>query len=632
MGTGYLPAHAEEWRRWGLRGLLFLALVVITWPVAGVTPYPGLDQAWVLGLNLGVADGLAWGRDLVFTYGPLGYSVFPLAIDRETLLAALIVAGFVQLLLVAVLYLCLRRRYGPLASTILTFLGACTIGAAQYDATIAIAFGLVVLALTAPEQRVRQATWALAVGGPALAALGLLIKLNAGVGAAAVVAIGLCALPSPKRALPLALASGLLSLVVLWLVAGQPLPALGDYLRNSLDTVGGYVEAMGYEEGGSASEWHLLVILGSAVALTGLVWASFPELSDRRRAALAAAVLAMHYFVLREVFLRHNLARGATFAVLIVVVLMIPWPWPRRGLSMAIAAALTIAFIASVGTSIDSVWGPRTNAHALAHELHVVVDDEEFEHEQEFGRAAIKAEDLIPPSVLAPLRGRCLTAEPIEVAAVWAYGFDWCPLPTLQTYGAFTSRLDQLDADRYADPESGPDGVIRQDFAIDERLPAWESPAAMLAMLCNFESAADDGRWQALVRVEDRCDEPRKVGTVEGELGQPIELPPAPPGTVLTARVHGLEIGGFERLEMLFTRPAMRWISINGEPRHRVVPGTVGDGLILDVPRRADYPEPFELGQHAKTLTAEINGQEGGSISVDLEAVPIDVRAGRAKP
>ena len=104
MGKGYLPADAEEWRRWGLRGLFFLALFVVTWPIAAVTPGPGLYQSWVLGLAMAVSEGLVWVRDIVFTYGPLGYSVFPVAIGSGTLLSALFVAGVVQLLLVAFVF------------------------------------------------------------------------------------------------------------------------------------------------------------------------------------------------------------------------------------------------------------------------------------------------------------------------------------------------------------------------------------------------------------------------------------------------------------------------------------------------------------------------------------------------
>jgi len=78
-----------------------------------------------------------------------------------------------------------------------------------------------------------------------------------------VIAIGLVAMPSPKRALAARARRRRVSLAVLWLLAGQPLPALGDYLRNAIDTISGYVEAMGFEKAESAGEWQLLVILGS---------------------------------------------------------------------------------------------------------------------------------------------------------------------------------------------------------------------------------------------------------------------------------------------------------------------------------------------------------------------------------
>ena len=128
----------------------------------------------------------------------------------------------------------------------------------------------------------------------------------------------------------------------------------------------------------------------------------------------------MHYFVLREVFLRHSLGRGASFAVLIAVALAIPWPPRRQVLSLAISATLAVAFLASVGSSLGEIWGPKSNAHALAHQLHVVADGGELDREREYGRATIESVDKVPPGVLAALKGRCVNAEPIEVAAVWA--------------------------------------------------------------------------------------------------------------------------------------------------------------------------------------------------------------------
>ena len=429
-------------------------------------------------------------------------------------------------------------------------------------------------------------------------------------------------MPSPKRALPLALAAGAVSLAVLWLLAGQPLPALGDYLRNAIDTVGGYVEAMGYEEGGSAGEWQLLVILGSAATLSALAWASFPGIGERRRGALAVAVLAIHYFVLREVFVRHSLGRGASLAVLIAVAMAIPWPPRRRALSLAIAAALTVAFSPRSGAPSTKSGGRRSNAHALAHQLHVVADAGELDRERNrprHDRIRGQGASRRARGVEGPLRQRRadrsrrrLGARPRLVPAAGA---------------AVLRRLHQPPRPARRGPlRRSREGAGRRDphgFRDRRTAAGLESPAAMLALLCNFKSAADGGGWQALVRVPDRCGEPRPVGSVQGALGEPLALPPAPAGTVLIGRVHGLEIGAFERLEMLVARPADRWISIDGEPRRRVLPGTVQDGLILDVPSAVDYPSPFDLGQGAKTLTAEIDGESGGSVTVDLEAVPI---------
>jgi hypothetical protein len=629
MGTGHLRASRGAWRNRGLRGLLLAALVVLTWPIYGITPYPGIDQSWVIALSLAHSDGLAWGREVVFTYGPLGFGAFPKALSAGVLFWGLLLAGIVQLLLVGTLYAGVRRRYGPLVSAVLTFLVACTVAPGFYDATTAIGFAVVALALTVPEQRAERAGLALALGGAVLAAFALLLKINAGIAVTALILIGLLGMPRPKRNLPVAIGAGVVALVVFWLLAGQPLAALGDYLRNALDTVSGYVEAMGLDEGGPSSQWHLAVILVSALTLTVLAWTSLPGLPDRRRGALAVAVLAVHYFILREIFLRHNLERGAAFAILIVVAMMIPWPRERRALGLAISAALALAFLASTSTTVKEIWSPRSHAHDFAHQAHAVVDASTLDRERSFGKATVEQVDAVPAKVIAALRGRCVNSEPTEVAAIWGYDLEWCPVPAIQSYSAYTPRLDSLDADSYADAESGPNGVLRLDFGLDGRLPAWESPEAMLAMLCNFRSLVAEGSWQALARVPRRCGEARPAGSVEGTMGEPIEIPPAPPGTVLLARVHGLEIGGLEKLSELFGRPAERRISINGEPPHRVVPGTLGDGLILDVPKRLDYPSPFNLGQDVKTLTADVAGGDG-TVTIDLEAVPIEAPAKRA--
>jgi hypothetical protein len=142
----------------------------------------------------------------------------------------------------------------------------------------------------------------------------------------------------------------------------------------------------------------------------------------------------------------------------------------------------------------------------------------------------------------------------------------------------------------------------------------------MLSLLCHFREIARGGQWQALARIPDRCGRPYVVETLHvGKAG--AKLPPAPPGTVLIAKLFGLQVGGLERIESLLTRARMRFVYINTSV-WRVPPGTVSDGLVLDVPRKDDYAPPFSFNLDAKTIRVMTGGAEV-AFTVKLVAVPI---------
>lgn len=60
-----------------------LLLIVALYAVLITIPQPpgpigrGLDPSWMLGLNMAHAQHLVYGKDIVFTYGPLGYLAHP---------------------------------------------------------------------------------------------------------------------------------------------------------------------------------------------------------------------------------------------------------------------------------------------------------------------------------------------------------------------------------------------------------------------------------------------------------------------------------------------------------------------------------------------------------------------------
>lgn len=77
----------------------------------------------------------------------------------------------------------------------------------------------------------------------------------------------------------------------------------------------------------------------------------------------------------------------------------------------------------------------------------------------------------------------------------------WHPLPVIQSYLAYTSQLDRLNARALGAP-NGPMMILRHRGAvagsigsIDWRFPGWESPAAMRAMLCRYRPVRTTAHW-----------------------------------------------------------------------------------------------------------------------------------------
>jgi hypothetical protein len=135
----------------------------------------------------------------------------------------------------------------------------------------------------------------------------------------------------------------------------------------------------------------------------------------------------------------------------------------------------------------------------------------------------------------------------------------------------------------------------------------------MRAILCHFRTAEGPlGRWLMLERSAPRCGPERPLGTVKAKLGVPAAVPPAPDRrSVVIVRIDGIGVSGLERLRTLLYRALPRHVAFDGGRVNRLVPGTAGDGIVLRVPPRADFPAPFQLDQATNTITVLKSGRQG---------------------
>lgn len=527
-------------------------------PVSG-----GLDSGWQLGLSWARTLGLRWGDDLIFTYGPLGSLAAPVPLSAALVWQALLA----QVLALALVAFACWSLTGPRGSWLrLIVMILVTAAAASSGLATALFIGVVLsaVALAVRSPRAHQVVWLLGL----IAGISVLIKFN--MGCAAIAAGGLASLAATRRGIAISgfFAGSIAGALGAWFGTCQRAVDLLPWLRGSAELARGYPSAMRHVRDDLAG-WLPHATLGfaavMAVALCSLVWSCGVKLDNSRRAVLVLAVLAsvgaLYLASATRLDTGHLGLLPCSLFALGVPLAMGSDAEERSGRRLTLrrphaGAALLGMVCISVSAAILGKSGPMQYLHlvgsfnTLRAELTMAANNEARLEVLEAQRAAIREAWSVPPwelrtldppaaslagpssAVIDALRGRGVHVEPWAVSLAWAHGLEWKPIPTMQSYAAYTRHLDELNAARLT---RGPalSAILRQSAAIDGKHPFWESPRYQLSMLCNFVERESDGRWQALVRVPDRCGAPRKLGSFTVEPGAPIPVPHAGGALVL---------------------------------------------------------------------------------------------------
>jgi hypothetical protein len=610
---------------------LGLVLALCAWPVRALAPSTGPDPSWVAGLYMAHQQGLQWGTEIVFTYGPLGFLQEPVLYDGELWALALLYRGAVHAALALSLVWAARRAL-PLPVALLASYAVLAVGGLEGGAVLlALVWALVALRADRP----RFAVPAVVFGGAALGAVELLGKANFGIGVLAICAIAVAALPGRRRNLPLFAATAGLSFLFLWLLAGQSIAALDEFVANGLQLLSGYSSGMAADV--SSLSWELPlagVLIGLLLAATALGGAG--EEPVLRVAALAVVALFC-LLAFKQGFVRQGLGNTPNFfALLLGAGLAVAAPSRRRLgplppwlAGCALLVPLLLAALAALpGGAPWRYLDPDPHVASLRQELDALLDGGERGRLVASARRAMRSSYGVDARTLALVGERPVHVEPWEIGVAWAYGLNWHPLPAIQDYAAYTPRLDALNRDALRGGE-GPALILRQNTAlapsgeatIDGRLPAWDPPAAKIAMLCRYAPLRTTARWQLLERVPDRCGPPRRLATVAARTGEAIPIPPPPSaGDLVFARVEGLGVDGAERLRSALYRARFRTATLDGRRGWRLAPATLGDGLVLRMAPALDYPAPFALAPGGSSIAFAVEGGGERQLSVGFYA------------
>ena len=600
-----------------------LAITLLAWQTVPLEPAPGLDPSWTAGLEMAVHDGITFGTHAIFSYGPLGFLTYQFLWYGHLGAASFLYALLIRFAAALAVFLGARRTFGGPAA----FVIAVIVASIDDQLLEMVAFLIaVVWAMTAAISR--RAALEVSIAAGAFSGFELLGKVSIGIALAAMTVVLVLSLPRRRRDYALAAAGALVvTLLVFWVLTGQALGALPNYIENSEQVVSGYAAAMSLGLPGLGWE--------SAAALFGLaigLWGAFHMTADgepRERWGVALIWVTFWFFAFKEGFVRHDSGHAAYFfESLLGGFFAFRWRADHRLPALAAAAALLSITLAAQALPFSAAVDPTSNLRSAVDQIRDVVSTSRRQAIIAAGRVLIEASEPIDPTSLSLLSGHTVDIYPVEIALAWAYRLDWDPLPVLQSYTAYTTALDQVDADFLASRQA-PQRILWQNVGdIDGRVLSFDQGQTSRTILCRYQELHVAPPFAVLGLGPDRCSSPVPLGTVHAGWGQTVPIP-APPTShsFVFVRIGGSGVSGLESLRALLDKPAQRTVVLGRAIYARLVTGTASDGLPLRASPGMDYAPPFNIAPNITTIAVLKGGQApttGGPLTFSFYAQSFD--------
>lgn len=604
---------------WVLGAVLGVVAATPSW-----IPYPvtGLDPSWQAGLHLAARHRMEFGSGIDFTYGPLGFLAVPSLYFASTGLLALVFSLAARMLACGLLVRSCRDRLGLPLAVLSTYVVA---RAWQYvDNAQLLTLIPLVVALLALRPGGRTPSWAFPAAAGVGTAVLVLMKFNVGL-----VALGMGVLVSwvvagRWRGVGILAGSWSAAMLVGWTVTGSSPAHLPRWLSSSTEIASGYSSAMGVEALRGAD--FVLLVPVVAILAAG-VWSATARWPIPQRVGTVLVVGMFGFAMFKHGFVRHDGHALNFFGLVPAAFLALGLPARR---TVAGLLALVVVLLGASPFPLRHLLDPRPTVRTFQAMASIAPSPGRRDAAIEASRRAQRDQYQLDAGTLALLRGRGVHVDPWETSAMWAYPeIDWHPLPVFQSYTAYTDDLDDLNADAL-EGRRAPERILRETpRSIDGRNPDFESPAANLAMFCNYRQLRATDRWQVLGRVPDRCGKPTPAGSVRARAGAEVAVPRPPPGSasMLFARVRGLHGSlASKALTLLYKAPEFH-IETDDGGRFRLLPGTAGGPLLMVAPPELGYAPAFGFAREVQSFrvvasrTLAVNRL--GEIEVEFFRVPI---------
>jgi len=530
-----------------LVGLLFLVASV---RFGGSVSGDELDPSWTMVLRWASMHGLHWGRDIAFTYGPLGY-LYPLNACDPDHYGAFVAA---QIALAAAAAFLFANGWFVQRSLERIVLAAAVVFAAPLLAADPVwlampVFGLVGMHAHAAAGR-RHALWLVLVVAALYASTILLIKMST---LLLILAWWLAGIVVLLRARMQRHAAAWLLLVpiwslMLWIVSGQRFGDLLTFVATVLEISRGYTAAMGSFPPLLFDLYGLAVL--SCFGVVGL-WAAWRARHDLARLACIALCSLAIFIAWRAGFTRADthvaIFALTTWLALPLLPAMVPaaTPWLRAAcliLALAVAPIADRSFNGGAGHTPGDL--PVASLGVLASNLGLLVHPLTYRPALDAALAQERVR-LNLPQTRATIGTRSVDLIGTQQGVVIINGFAYRPSPVFQGYGAYTPRLQQLNAGPFSGPNRT-DFVLLTYSPIDGNFPTSENALAFTTLYANYHPVLVEKSYLLLEKDAQSVPPqlPTDAGWQHATWGEWIDLPTRSETVAILAVRSELSVAG----------------------------------------------------------------------------------------
>lgn len=555
------------------------AVFVPLWPIL---PETGLDPSWFVAMDTAAASRMAFGRDIVFTFGPYASVFTRLSYPPTYLLTCLAAMCLALSWSVAIVTSFWHSSWWLRVVALFIIAGLVnSTDALLFSYPMAVTFAVYSLICERESDGTSLKRFAVLLGVmfipfgllPLIKGSMLIASLAIAVNIALMLSIA-----GYARLVPIIFIAGGVATPIFWLFSGQSLPNLPGYFSSMMPIIAGYSSAMSM----SGDPVQVQAYIGSMTVIILLAYYSGRE-KPLVAFLFAAAVAGMALLVFKAAFVRHDEHAIIGGGFIVFVGLMVATRF--RG----VAGALPLALGAFSWSVVDVAYEHSTPTSII---LRVASKYQEAEQGvSDFIMGTQKRKEMYDERMsqlrkeanIPPLAGTT-DIYSYDQWSLLASGNAWNPRPIFQSYSAYTPGLAAMNRDHLLN-QTRPDNILFSLQTIDARFPSLDDGASWPTIITNYAPIGRASSHLILRRkFEHTASSTSMTALSHATYGFEAEIavPEFEGAVYVTFDIRPTNFGRLENT--LFKSPQIELIAklFGGDERHyRIVPEMARSGFVI---------------------------------------------------